>query len=229
MRKEQILIIDDEEETAFIVNSALTSKNYDVHMAFSSAQGLDVLRSTNIDLIILDQMLPDVDGLSLCKLLKNSSTANNIPIVMLTARNSSSDIIKGLSLGADDYVTKPFDLDVLIARIKNVLRRKISSKSEAPVPLTIHNIEIHPNDYSVFINKKPVILTKLEFDTLYLLASSPGRVFTRDQISENIRGTYVYTFDRSVDALIVRLRKKLNLEKDYIETVWGIGYKFRDL
>lgn len=228
MGKRSILIVEDEKGIQDLVCHTLEKEGFNVNCASSSTEALQGFITGNTDLVILDLMLPDIDGLNLCKILKSNSQTESIPVIMLTAKNSDADIIKGFSLGADDYITKPFNLDILVHRIKAVLRRKKKSYINKPDVLQVQDLKIYSDRNQVSVNKTYIDLTHKEFQTLYLLASNPGRVFTRDQISDFLNGIDNFILERSVDALILRLRRKLNQEKDYIETVWGVGYRIKE-
>ena len=180
------------------------------------------------DLIILDLMLPNVDGLDVCKELKKNSQTQHIPIIMLTAKTEEADVVTGLELGADDYVTKPFSPRVLVARVRAVLRRKTYGLDNKSEPLSIHEIIIHPGRHEVLVDGESVDLTFTEFNILQFLAKRPGWVFTRYQIVDAVRGDDYPVTERSVDVQIVGLRKKLGDYGHYIETVRGVGYRFKE-
>jgi two-component system phosphate regulon response regulator PhoB len=173
-------------------------------------------------------MLPGIDGLEVAKILKNDSKTQDIPIIMLTAKGEEADIVTGLELGADDYITKPFSPRILTARIRAVLRRKSTPPSDETSIIQHNGLIIHPGRRDVRINGKPVELTYTEFQVLHYLAKRPGWVFTRYQIVEAVRGDDYPVTDRSVDVQIVGLRKKLGFYGKYIETVRGVGYRFRE-
>ena len=190
---------------------------------------LKIARGSWPDLVVLDLMLPGVEGLDVCRLMKGDAKTKSIPIVIVTAKAEEADIVTGLELGADDYITKPFSPRVLVARIKAVLRRhqsKSEGKSEA---ITVQEIVIHPGRYEVFINNKMIDLTLTEFRILHFLASHPGWVYTRNQILDAAKGEDYIVTDRSVDVQIASLRKKLGSASKYIETVRGIGYRLKEL
>jgi len=172
-------------------------------------------------------MLPGIDGIEVARKLKNDFDTKNIPIVMVTAKGEEADIVTGLELGADDYITKPFSPRILIARVKAVLRRRKKGSQDKTEVIQIHNLLIHPGRHEVVVNGNPVPLTFTEFGILHYLARRPGWVFTRSQIVDEVRGDDYYVTDRSVDVQIVGLRKKLGPAGDYIETVRGVGYRFR--
>ncbi len=228
MAKEKILVVDDEEDILELLRYNLLREGYNVSCAASGEEALRLAQSEIPDLLVLDLMLPGIDGLEVTKILKNDSRTRDIPIVMLTAKGEEADIVTGLELGADDYITKPFSPRVLVARVRAVLRRKGKEyKEETPV-LRIHDIVIHPGRHEVLVNDKPVQLTLTEFGILNYLARRPGWVFTRSQIMDAVKGEDYFVTDRSVDVQIVGLRKKLCNAGKYIETVRGVGYRFKE-
>lgn len=160
--------------------------------------------------------------------MKDSDTVKDVPIIMITAKGEESDIVIGLEMGADDYVTKPFSMKVLLARVRAVLRRRRSDEIKNTGILSIHNIVIHPGKREVFVDNKPLHLTFTEFEILHLMAKRPGWVFTRSQIVDAVRGKDYFVTDRSVDVQIVGLRKKLGETGRYIETIRGVGYRFKE-
>jgi two-component system phosphate regulon response regulator PhoB len=227
MPKEKILIVDDEEDVLELVRFNLEKDGYKTETASSGEEAITAAKSKMPDLIVLDLMLPGIDGLEVCKKLKSDSKTENIPIIMLTAKGEESDIITGLELGADDYITKPFSPKVLTARVRRILQRHITRNLET-APVKIHDISIDPARHEVLVKNKSVELTFSEFSILYTLAKRPGVVFTRYQIVDAIRGQDYLVTDRAIDVQIVSLRKKLAAAGKYIETVRGIGYKFKD-
>jgi len=229
MPKEHILVVEDEEDILELVRYNLSREGYHVICVTSGEEALIKKGSEALDLIVLDLMLPGIDGLEVTKILKNDSKTQDIPIVMLTAKGTEADIVTGLELGADDYITKPFSPRVLIARIRAILRRKTTKASmdDASV-IQIHELKIHPGRRDVSINGESVELTYTEFQVLYYLARRPGWVFTRSQIVDAVRGDDYPVTDRSVDVQIVGLRKKLGFAGRYIETVRGVGYRFKE-
>jgi two-component system phosphate regulon response regulator PhoB len=228
MAKERILVVDDEEDILELVRYNLTREGYQVNGAASGEAALKKARSEKFDLIVLDLMLPGIDGLEVAKQLKNQTATKSIPIIMLTAKGEEADIVTGLEIGADDYVTKPFSPRVLIARVRTVLRRKTQEPEPEGQIINVHNMEIHPGRRSVSIDGNTVDLTYTEFQVLYVLARRPGWVFTRSQIVDAVRGSDYPVTDRSVDVQIVGLRKKLGDFGSYIETVRGVGYRFKE-
>jgi two-component system phosphate regulon response regulator PhoB len=229
MPKEHILVVDDEEDILELVRFHLAREGYELSLAASGEDALKKIKRERFDLVVLDLMLPGLDGLEVAKTLKNDPKAKSIPILMLTAKGEDADIVTGLELGADDYVTKPFSPRVLIARVKAVLRRRSRAAGEDDTQvITVQGIQIHPGRRSVTAGGKPVDLTFTEFQLLYVLARRPGWVFTRSQIVDAVRGSDYPVTDRSVDVQVVGLRKKLGAHGKAIETVRGVGYRFKD-
>ena len=223
--KKQILIIEDEPDIQELLSFNLDNNGYKVYTASNGEKGLEVARKEHPDLILLDLMLPGINGLDVCRIIKSDQDTSGISIIMLTALGQEEDIIKGLETGADDYVTKPFSLQVLEARIKSVLRR-VPENIENTKTIKIHDIQIKPRTREVKINGETPELTFTEFQLLHLLASHPGWVFTRYQIIDKIRGDNYPVTDRSVDFQIVGLRKKMGDKGNLIQTVRGVGYRF---
>ena len=231
MKKEHILVIEDEEDILALLHYNLIKEGFKVTCAQTGEEGLKAARSVHPDLIVLDLMLPGIDGLDVCRALKNDKATTATPIVMLTAKGEEHDIVTGLELGADDYVTKPFSPRVLSSRLKAVLRRRqrdSDSATDESESLHIGPISIHPGRNEVLVNGQEVDLTFTEFRVLYLLARRPGWVFTRYQIVNAVRGDDYSVTDRAVDVQIVGLRKKLGPAGKIIETVRGVGYRFKD-
>ena len=228
MPNEKILIVDDEEDILELLKYNLSREGYKVSCAASGEETLRAMRSGIPDLIILDLMLPGIDGLEVARQLKNDVKTRDVPIVMLTAKGEEADIVTGLELGADDYITKPFSPRVLLARVRAVLRRRVGESTDDTSALQIRKLEIHPGRREVLVNGEPVQLTFTEFGILNFLARRPGWVFTRSQIVDAARGDDYFVTDRSVDVQIVGLRKKLGPAGTDIETVRGVGYRFRD-
>ena len=228
MPKEKILVVDDEEDILELVRFNLSKEGYQVICAATGEKAVEMARAELPDLMVLDLMLPGMDGLEAAKFLKNNPETQNIPIVMLTAKGEESDVVTGLELGADDYVVKPFSPRILLARVKAVLRRKQTEATGDSEVVKIHNLVIHPGRREVRVDGKPLDLTFTEFGVLSYLMRRPGWVFTRSQIVDAVRGTDYYVTDRSVDVQIVGLRKKLGNAGKYIETVRGVGYRFKE-
>jgi len=229
MPKERILVVEDEEDILELVRYNLVKEGYQVTGALTGEDALKKARAEVFDLIVLDLMLPGIDGLDVAKKLKSDQKTGHFPILMLTAKGEEADIVTGLELGADDYVTKPFSPRVLIARVRAILRRKTGKPEEANASmLRVHDLEIDLGRRSVLVSGQAVDLTYTEFQVLYILARRPGWVFTRSQIVDAVRGDDYPVTDRSVDVQIVGLRKKLGPSNRYIETVRGVGYRFKE-
>jgi len=228
MVQKRILLIEDEKDIAELIRHHLAREGYAVSRAATGEEGLRLARADPPSLILLDLMLPGVDGLEVCRALKRQRGTDAIPIIMLTAKSEESDIVAGLELGADDYITKPFSPPVLVARLRAVLRRRSRPAPTETEPIEFRGLSIHPGRHEVRVKDKPVELTATEFRLLRLLAGRPGWVFTRSQIVNAVRGEDYPVTERSVDVHIVGLRKKLGAFGKSLETVRGIGYRLKD-
>ncbi len=228
MKKEKILIIEDEKDVLDLIEFNLSKEGYKTLTAETGEDGLGIATNELPNLIILDLMLPGIDGLGICRTLKKDQKTDFIPIVMLTAKGEESDIITGLELGADDYIIKPFSPKVLIARVRAILRRSRIKIRDEHAKLIIGKLTIDPDRFEVIYYGDRIELTSTEFKLLHLLARKPGRVFSRYQIVDTIKGSDYPVTERSVDVQIVGLRKKLGNAGEYIATIRGIGYKFKD-
>ncbi len=228
MTKEIILVVDDEEDILELVRFNLSREGFTLLSAETGEAAWEILQSQRVNLLVLDLMLPGIDGLELARRLKAEPRTQSIPIVMLSAKGEEADIVAGLELGADDYVTKPFSPRVLTARVRAVLRRQSQPERSDAAVLEIENIVIDSGRRSVTVDGRPVDLTYTEFQVLSFLARRPGWVFTRTQIVDAVRGDDYPVTDRSVDVQIVGLRKKLGESGHYIETVRGVGYRFKE-
>ncbi len=231
MNRETILLVEDEQDIQELLKFHLEREHFSVITADTGEQALTIIQTRTPDLILLDLMLPGIDGIEVCRRLQGDPGLKETPIIMLTAKDSEADIIAGLEMGAADYVTKPFSPRVLIARIHAVLRRPEPAPldANAPAPLRIGPLTIDEDRHKVEIRGKEVPLTCTEFRILKLLADSPGRAFTRQQIVDQVRGESYAVTERIVDVQMVSLRKKLRNLGDWIETVRGIGYRFKEV
>lgn len=228
MQKDLILVIEDESDIAELIRFNLQREGYDVQTLFSGVDVLRTVHNTPPNCILLDLMLPGIDGLTICRLLKKDTSTANIPIIMVTAKGEEVDIVTGLELGADDYITKPFKIRELIARVKSVLRRNATVPVMEGDVIRIGDLAIFPEKFEVVVQNHSVKLTQTEFKILHSMMKKPGRVFTRYQIVDIARGSESMVTDRSVDVHIVALRRKLGIVGKMIETVHGVGYKFRE-
>jgi two-component system phosphate regulon response regulator PhoB len=228
MARESILVVDDEGDILELLNYNLAKAGYKVTCVATGGDAVKSARQTLPDLVVLDLMLPGLDGLEVCTLLKNDPKTSDASIIMLTARGEEADVVRGLELGADDYLTKPFSPRILLARIKAVLRRRETDALEKSTVLRVHDLVIHPGRHELLVQGQPIELTYTEFRVLYCLARRPGWVLTRSQIVDSVRGAGYAVTDRAVDVQIVGLRKKLGERSDYIETVRGVGYRMKE-
>ena len=224
MPKEKILIVDDEEDILSLVEYNLKKEGYRTIGVKTGEAALQLVEEQTPDLIILDLMLPEMDGLEVCRILKSNENTSDIPIIMLTAKGEETDIVVGLEIGADDYVTKPFSPRVLLARTKALLRRKTKEPISKEI-IQVENLVIDTGKYLVTIEGKPISLTSTEFNLLRFLAQHRGKVFTRNQLLDNVWKDETFVIDRTVDVHIRSLRKKLGSAANLIETVRGVGYR----
>ena len=227
MAHENILAVEDDEDILELLKYNLGKEGYRVTAVTTGEEGLRLARSSTPDLILLDLMLPGVDGLEVCRSLKMDAKTRLASIIMLTAKGEEADIVTGLEMGAEDYITKPFSTRVLLARVRTVLRRRRTAPPGEDALLKIHDLVIDPGRHEVLVQGQPVELTATEFRLLHLLARRPGWVLTRAHIVEGIHGDDYPVTDRAVDVKIVALRKKLGLAAQYVETVRGVGYRFK--
>ncbi|TFH01943.1 MAG: response regulator [Calditrichales bacterium] len=229
MPKVKVLVVDDEESIIELVEYNLLKAGYEVSSVNSGEAALKRVKDDPPEVILLDLFLPGVDGLEVCRILKQDPQTRHIPILMITAKGEESDIVAGLELGADDYITKPFSPKVLIARMRTVLRRvDLSSDEEAEAVIQFDALYIDTRKHLVTIDGEPIGLTHTEFQLLHFLGGKPGWVFTRSQIVDALKGTDYPVTDRSVDVQVVGLRKKLAGYGSRIETVRGVGYRFKE-
>jgi len=228
MSREKILVVEDEEDILELIKYNLVKEGYQVSTAMTGEDAVNTARKVLPDLILLDIMLPGMDGLEVCRLLKHDALTMKIPIIMLTAKGEETDIVTGLEIGADDYMTKPFSPKIVIARVRNIIRRKGRDEVDAKSTIKHKDLVIHPGRHEVLAKGKSVDLTFTEFSVLQFLARRPGWVYTRAQIVDAVKGEDYPVTDRSVDVQIVGLRRKLGACGDSIETVRGVGYRFKE-
>jgi len=227
MSKKTVLVVDDERDIVELIDYNLTRAGYVVLREYDGEAALSSVRRRRPDLVILDLMLPGIDGFDVCKQLKASEATAGIPIIMLTARTEEADVVLGLELGADDYVTKPFSPRVLVSRVRAILRRQARPFSSSGEVLKASGLSVDCERYEAKADGKVLPLTVTEFKILELLMRGRGRVYDRYKIVDAVRGEDVIVIDRTVDVHIAALRKKLGPYGQLIETVRGVGYRFR--
>ena len=228
METNHILVVEDDDDIMELIRFNCEREGLVTAAARSAEEALRLVEHSTPALIVVDLMLPGMDGLALCQVLKSNVLTRRVPIVMVTAKGEETDIIAGLEQGAEDYVTKPFSPRVLIARIKAVLRRHGAEVHDRQAPLTVGELTIHPGRREVKVGGQPVRLTATEFTVLHFLANHAGWVFTRNQLVAAVHGPDYPVTDRSIDVLIAGVRKKLGAGSRCIETVRGVGYRFQD-
>jgi DNA-binding response OmpR family regulator len=226
MSKGKIELIEDDHDIVEMIEYNLKEEGYRTVSAFDGKNGIEIAKREKPDLIILDIMLPAIDGFEVCRILKQQESTSHIPIIILSAKSRETDKVVGLELGADDYMTKPFSPRELIARIKAVLRRH---KEQPPIEIKRGQIVIDGVKHKVLVKGQEVELTATEFRLLETLAKRPGAVFSRNQLLDAVGSDESMVYDRTIDAHVKSLRRKLGGAKDYIETVRGIGYRFREI
>jgi len=226
----KILVVEDNPDILELVAYNLESQGYEVTRAMTGENGLSQAARAEPDLIILDVMLPGINGLDVCRKLKQQETTRHIPVILLTAKSEDTDIISGLEIGADDYITKPFSPKVLIARVRALLRRVSEDKiPDAALILQVHGITMDTVRHEVLVEGQEVAMSATEFAILRHLMTNPGWVFSRNQIIDAVRGGNYPVTERSVDVQILGLRKKLGPQGQHIETVRGVGYRMRSV
>lgn len=227
MPGETIIVIEDEHDIRELIAYNLESEGYKVLKAPAGVEGIELARAKTPDLVLLDIMLPDIDGLEVCRKLKREESTKDIPVIMLTAKSEDSDVISGLELGAEDYITKPFSPRVLIARIRAVLRRSSDEENGESRIIQVHDIQIDVKKHEVTVENEIINLSATEFAILGHLATNPGWVFSRNQIIDAVRGQNYPVTERSVDVQILGIRKKLGSQGRFVETVRGVGYRIK--
>lgn len=226
---QKILLVDNEQDIVEFLQYNLENEGFEVVPAYDGIQALEKL-SGDPDLIILDIMMPKLDGFEVFRKIRENEKFKNIPIIFLTAKSGEVDEIKGLELGASDYIQKPISPKKLIARVKSNLRKLSSSEEkEKPQIIEIGPLKIDKEKYIVYLNKKVKVFPRKEFEILYFLANNPGKVFTRDALLKSVWGPDIYVVDRTVDVHIRKIREKLEEYSDLIETIKGVGYKFKSV
>jgi len=225
--RKKVLVVDDEADIVEFVEYNLLREQFEILKAYDGPSALKQAREHQPDLILLDLMIPGIDGLEVCRQLKASSETAWIPIIMLTAKGEEVDVVTGLEIGADDYVAKPFRMRLLLARIRAVLRRVSAAESPTPKILRVGDLVIDDERHEVQFEGQPLQLTLMEYKLLRFLAKHPGRVFSRSQILGNIQDEHVLVVERAIDVHIAALRRKLGSSADLIETVRGVGYRFK--
>lgn len=234
MSNERILAVDDEVAILELQKYNLEKEGYRVTACASGEDAVKSAKASRPDLVLLDLMLPGMSGLDVCRKLRADPETAGIPIIMVTAKTEDADVVVGLELGADDYVTKPFSPKVLVARVRAALRRNAAASEtagsgpERSGPTSIHGISIDPERHEAFSDSEPLALSVTEFQILEFLAKNPGRVYSRAQIISAVKGSSYPVTERSIDVQILSIRKKLGAKADVVETVRGIGYRMRD-
>jgi len=229
MSRRKITVIEDEPDIRELIEYNLAREGFAVATAADGESGLERVRREGADLMLLDLLLPGLDGLEVCRALKTDAVTRRIPIIMVTAKGEESDVVIGLGVGADDYVTKPFKPRELVARVRAVLRRgALQDERHANQRVVCEGLVIDPLRHEVLLDGAPVPFTATEFRLLHLLASHPGRVFTRDQLVSRVIGDGAVVIDRNIDVHIRSIRKKLGPYRDLVMTIRGVGYRFRD-
>jgi DNA-binding response OmpR family regulator len=227
MKKPKIVVIEDEVDILEVINYNLSKEGFDVCSALDGEEGLGLIKKEVPDLVLLDLMLPGLDGIEICRKLKTDYSTRSIPIIMVTAKGEESDIVLGLGMGADDYMVKPFRPRELMARIRSVLRRG-DFIEEGEGVVSIDELVIDINRHQVKLEGKKIVLTAMEFKLLHFLASHPGQVFTRENLLNHVSTDDTFIIDRNIDVHIRSIRKKLDKHRELIETIHRVGYRFRD-
>ncbi len=228
MSKQRILVVDDDKSIVKVVRSYLEQAGYEVRIAYDGTTALQTLRNEKPDLLVLDLMLPVRDGWEITRLVSSDATLGTIPIIMLTARVEDADKIVGLELGADDYITKPFNAREIVARVRALLRRAQFAQSAPPPLLRMGALVLDIDQRTFLIDDKPVDLTRTEFTLLQILLANPGHTFTRDELLEKSMGYAYEGMGRTLDTHMSNLRKKIEPDPSapiYIQTVYGVGYR----
>ena len=229
MKREKVLIIEDEPDIREVIEYNLSREGYPVHSADDGLEGLRAAREEAPGLILLDLMLPGLDGLEVCRKLKEDPVTRSVPVIMVTAKGEESDVVLGLGVGADDYITKPFSPKELLARVRAVLRRgQLREDRGAGERVVRDGLVVDIGRHEVLVDGEPMPFTATEMRLLHFLASHPGRVFTRSHLLSRVIGEDAVVIDRNIDVHVRAVRKKIGQYRDLLETVRGVGYRFRD-
>ncbi|MEH6638704.1 MAG: response regulator transcription factor [Porticoccaceae bacterium] len=229
MSTTHIVVVEDESDILEVLSYNLRREGFEVSSSLDGAQGLELIQQQLPDLVLLDLMLPGIDGLEICRRLRSNPASQHIPIVMVTAKGEESDVVLGLGIGADDYLVKPFSPKELIARVKAVLRRaSAGAEAAGEQRVLIDGLDIDVSKYKVALNGEEIKFTATEFRLLHYLASHPGRVFSREQLLDRGFSNDAIVVDRNIDVHIRAIRKKLGDDQNFIETIRGVGYRFKD-
>jgi DNA-binding response OmpR family regulator len=230
MAKKRILVVEDDRDINELIRYNLEREGFEVLSLYDGSQAVDVITTRKPDLVLLDLMLPECDGLDICRQVKSDPTTQKTPIIMITAKGTESDVVVGLSIGADDYLPKPFSPQVLLARIRAMLRRggAVLEPTNSEDIRKWGDLALDLPKHKVTFKNQAIVLTSIEFNIFEFLSRYPGRVFNREQILDNVWKEGKYIVDRAVDVHIRGLRKKLGPAQDYIETVRGAGYRFKE-
>jgi len=228
-KTERIVVIEDEEDILEVIAYNLKREGYEVVTSTSGEDGLEKIERNAPQLVILDLMLPEIDGIELCRKLKADPMTQGIPVIMVTAKGEESDVVLGLGVGADDYITKPFSPREMVARVRTVLRRtRTRPESDRRESVVRHGLVIDPQRHDVRVDGESIVMTATEFRLLHFLASHPGRVFTRDHLLTRVIGDDAIVIDRNIDVHVRAIRKKLGAHREVIETIRGVGYRFKE-
>lgn len=228
VKPKHVLVVDDEKDLRKVLEYNLKKEGYDVSLAETGEEALKAVEKRLPDLVLLDLMLPGTDGLEVCRILKSNPRTRTVPVLMLTAKGSETDEVVGLEIGADDYVTKPFALKVLLVRVKKLVQRRVEPNAADGGILKAGPITLDPEKQRVLVKGKEVALTALEFRILGFLMARPGRVFSRDEVLSGAWKHEAFIVDRTVDVHVKSIRKKLGSAADLIETIRGSGYRFKE-
>jgi DNA-binding response OmpR family regulator len=223
---QSILVVEDQSDISELIKLQLELSKYEVTIAKNISEAISLIESTLFDLFLIDRMLPDGFGIDLCKQLKESSKTATTPIIFITALSEPENIIEGLDAGASDYITKPFDLNILLARVRANLR--LNKRDKPSTIISIHGIKIDDDKKEVYLGKQLINLTLTEYNILKLLSTEPGIVHSRRDLITKILGDDVFVTDRIIDTHIVGLRKKIKDQAKWIETIRGVGYRFKE-